>query len=110
MKKDNKVYLTDMLDCLEAIQKYTAGKQEADLANDDMLRDAVTRRFEILGEAASRITKDFLEINPDFPAREAVAMRNLLIHDYDVIKIDKVWETIQNDLPGLKSKIEKLLQ
>ena len=74
-----------------------------------MLRDAMVRRFEVLGEAATRLSKDFVEVNPDFPVRIVVAMRNLLIHDYDTIRIEKLWETIQDDLPDLKKKIEQLL-
>jgi len=109
MKKDNKVYLEDMLVSIEAIEEYIADKQEIDLANNPMLRDAMVRRFEVLGEAATRLSKDFAEVNPDFPVRIVVAMRNLLIHDYDTIRIEKLWETIQDDLPDLKKKIEQLL-
>ena len=108
MKKDNKVYLIDMLESIEAIQQYMAGKQEIDLANNNLLRDAVVRRFEILGEAANRLSKEFIEAHSDFPVREVVAMRNLLIHDYDDIRIEKVLETIQNDLPSLKIQLENL--
>ncbi|MEI6379052.1 MAG: DUF86 domain-containing protein [Candidatus Falkowbacteria bacterium] len=109
MKKDNLVYVDDMLESVEAIQRYTADKTEVDLANDGMLRDAVMRRFEVLGEAANRLSHEFLEANPGLPIKMAVSMRNLLIHDYDNIRIEKVWEAIQNDLPDLKIQLEKLL-
>ena len=109
MKKDNRVYLTDMLDSVDAIQRYVSGKSQVDLANDEILRDAVVRRFEVLGEAAGRLPKDFVQANPDLTVSDAVDMRNFLIHDYDNIIIEKLWETIENDLPGLKIQLEKLL-
>jgi uncharacterized protein with HEPN domain len=74
-----------------------------------MMQDAVIRQFEIIGEAARKLDVDFLENNPDFPVKEAVAMRNILIHEYNYVNIDQVWKTIQEDLPKLKKRILTLI-
>ena len=70
-----------------------------------MRQDAVIRQFEIIGEAASRISKDFLEQHSDFPIKEAIEMRNFLIHGYDEVDIKVVWKTLQEDIPLLKNKM-----
>lgn len=56
-----------------------------DFSKDDKTQDAVIRNIEIIGEAASRLSKKFYEDYRDFPIGEAVSMRNRLIHGYDIL-------------------------
>lgn len=105
MKKDNSIYLKDIQDAIIKIEEYTKNISFESFRNEDMRQDAIIRQFEIIGEAASRISKDFLEQYPDFPLKEAVEMRNFLIHGYDEVDIKVVWKTLQEDIPLLKNKI-----
>jgi len=66
MSRSDKVYLLDILESIESILTYTANKTEADFLNDLMLQDAVIRRFEIIGEASSKISEKFRTDNPRF--------------------------------------------
>jgi len=75
---------------------------------DRVLQLALVRLVEVLGEAASRVPKEFREEHPDLPWREASSMRNLLIHGYDIIRIDLLVKTIREDLPGLVVQLDEL--
>lgn len=108
MKKDNSIYLKDIQSAISKVEEYTKNISLENLQNDNMRQDAIIRQFEIIGEAASRITDEFKVQNPGFPIKEAVGMRNFLIHGYDEVDIEVVWKTINEDIPLLKSKLLSL--
>jgi len=110
MKKDNQLYLQDIIEAIEKIEQYVENKKFDDFAGNAMMQDAVIRQFEIIGESAKRLTPDFLESHKDFPFKKAIAMRNLLIHEYDYINVESVWKTIKEDLPDFKDNINKILK
>jgi len=105
MKKDNKVYLQDILKAVLKIEEYTKGYDYERFLQDSVKQDAVIRQLEIIGEAANRISEDFLKDYPDFPLKEAIRMRNFLIHGYDEVDIKVVWKTIKEDIPILKKSL-----
>ena len=99
-----------MLQAVKAIQEYTEGKTIGDFQENSMLRDAVERRFEILGEALVRLRQfDAATAERIEHQERIVGFRNLLVHEYDRIEPDQVWRTIQKDLPSLKVLLKSLL-
>ena len=108
MKKDNKVYLQDIQKAITKIEEYIKDVSFDRFQDETMIQDAVIRQFEIIGEAASRISKEFLDDHPDFPLKEAIRMRNFLIHGYDEVDPKVVWKTFQEDIPVLKEQVKKL--
>lgn len=109
MQKDNLVYVEDILNSCNKILSYTRDLSHGQFLADDLVKDAVVRNIEILGEAANRLDDDFSKRYPEFPVRDAVTMRNKLIHGYDFVDFEIVWETIRTDIPSLKIICEKLL-
>jgi uncharacterized protein with HEPN domain len=107
MSKNNQVYLQDISKAISKIEKYTANISFDKFFKEDMRQDAVIRQLEIIGEAANRISKDFLDDHPDFPLKEAIRMRNFLIHGYDEVNIKVVWKTVREDIPLLKKSFNK---
>lgn len=105
MKKNNLIYLQDISKAISKIEEYTKGVDFDGFQIDTMRQDAVIRQFEIIGEAANRISKDFLNDHPDFPLKEAIRMRNFLIHGYDEVDVKVVWKTVQVDIPLLKKSL-----
>jgi uncharacterized protein with HEPN domain len=105
-----KKYLFDIKESIDSIEKYLGDKRDFKiyLANK-MLRRAVEREFEIIGEAMSRIERldPKLEISSK---KQIINMRNRVIHGYDKIDDEIVWGTIVRHLPTLKSEITNLLK
>jgi len=76
---------------------------------DTKTQDAIIKNFIVIGEAVNKIPKEFFTQFPDFPTKEAIDMRNFLIHDYDNVDLGILWKTINNDIPSLKIQISKAL-
>lgn len=110
MKRDPRSLLWDAREAADAIGAMTAGRTFADFDGDIVLRSAVERQFEIVGEALaqlSRLDPRLAERIPDY--REIVAFRNILIHGYAVIDRARVWRVVEHDLPRLRSVLHQLL-
>jgi len=102
--------LEDMRDAAVFILQATAGKTAHDYANDRLLRQAVERNFEIIGEALNRLA----HIDPQTAQRisgyqRIVAFRNVLIHGYDAIQDERVWDVVCHRLPTLQHEVQALL-
>ena len=82
MMKDDSVYIDHIKECTEKIISYTNGVGKADFMDNVMLQDAVIRNFEIIGEAAAKISEKYKNEKPDIPWRKLVGLRNILIHHY----------------------------
>jgi len=74
-----------------------------------MLTLSIVKSVELIGEAASRISKECRDTHPEIPWNDIVAMRNRLIHVYFDIDLDRVWDTVTDDLPPLISALEKII-
>jgi uncharacterized protein with HEPN domain len=101
--------IRDILVAIAEIQKFTRGMDYETFHNDDRTIRAVEMNFIIIGESANHISEDFEESNLDIPWGLMRAMRNRVVHVYFSIDAKLLWETIQNDLPPLIPKLEKLL-
>ncbi|SRR5258706_12765462 len=110
MKKDLNVYLEDIIKSITNIEKYTQNVSFKHFENDEYMQDAIIRRFEIIGEAAKRIPEDFKQAHSNIPWKLATGMRDVLIHDYNEVNLDRLWKTIIEDLPPFKKDIEELLK
>jgi uncharacterized protein with HEPN domain len=110
MRRDPRAYLWDAQSALDAITEFTAGKDLQVYLADAMLRAAVERQFEIIGEALQQLSKVAPEISSQIPGlRQIVAFRNLLIHGYATVNHETVWRTLYEDLPLLRPVLARLL-
>ncbi len=108
MTKDPRVYMAHILECIQKIERFTAeGKSR--FLQDDMVQDAVIRNFEIIGEAAKRLDEDYRSAHPDVPWSALAGLRDVLIHQYEGVDLERVWAIVENDLPSLKRAITELL-
>jgi len=88
----------------------TVGKSFADFERDIVLRSAVERQFEIVGEAFTQLARVDAEMAAKIPdLREIVAFRNVLIHAYALIDRARVWRVVEEDLPRLRAVLADLL-
>ena len=103
-------YLWDAQHAAERVARFTAERSFEDYLADDMLRAAVERQFEIIGEAFAGLRRSDLALAaaiPDLP--RIVAFRNILIHGYATVDDRLVWGVVERDLAGLQETIARLL-
>lgn len=108
MTQRDKLYLEHILESIGRIEKFTDGISKDDFQNTILIQDAVIRNFEIIGEAAKRLTAAFTQSHPELPWQDMAGMRDKLIHHYLDVDIDVVWKTIEVDLPVLKNHIMRI--
>jgi uncharacterized protein with HEPN domain len=108
-RRDDRTSLQDMLShALETIE--LLGETSRDqFGQDRMMQLALTRLVEIVGEAANRISQATIEKYPGIPWPQIIGMRNRLVHGYDIIDYNLLWDTITNDLPPLISSLKEAL-
>lgn len=110
MPHDTGQLLEDVQRQAALIQAFTAGKTLAEYQAHDMLRLAVERQFEIIGEALSRLLKLDAAVAAQITNyRKIIDFRNAITHGYDTVDDQLVWDVVQNRLPLLKQEVEGLL-
>jgi uncharacterized protein with HEPN domain len=109
MSHRDSVRLGHMLDHAREAVAMAAGKTRADLDLDRKLNLALVRLLEIVGEAAGKTTEDDRLKCPGIPWGQIIGLRNRLIHGYDSVDFDVLWQIISVDLPGLVSDLERCL-
>jgi uncharacterized protein with HEPN domain len=108
-KRDNVALLSDMLDHAREAVTFIQGKSRADLDADRLLNLGLVRLLEIIGEAASHLPKQEQLRHPQIPWPQIVSLRNRLIHGYNAVDLDIIWQIITSDLPPLISELETSL-
>lgn len=110
MSRQSKVYLEDVLQSIEKIEKYVKNFSIADFQKNGLVSDAVIRNLEIIGEAVKNLPpglkKDFSEIE----WKKISGLRDILIHSYFGIDLNIVWDVVKNKLPELRTAVLKILK
>ena len=106
--KDDRVYLTHIRDAITQIESYTTGGEEV-FSRERIVQDAVIRNLEIIGEAARHLSEDVRARNPEIPWMRVAGLRDVLIHEYFGIHLERVWRVVEHRLPELKQLVESLL-
>jgi uncharacterized protein with HEPN domain len=106
--KDDRLYLEHIRDAIDKIAAYSAPGRE-EFLRDSMAQDAVMRNFEIIGEAAKRLSEAAKNRCPEIPWRRVTGFRDVLIHDYMGVDTAEVWNVIEPHRPALRSAVERLL-
>lgn len=101
--------LADILDAARLAASFVKGIDKDAFDDNLMIQSAVIRQVEIMGEATKRLSEQFRESNPQIPWRNIAGMRDILIHAYDHVDPDEVWNVAQSSIPGLIRQIEELL-
>ena len=96
--KDPLVHLEDILSAISKIQQYTKGFSEEYFSSDEKTQDTVIRQLIVIGEAANKVNQDAKEKISNIQWRDIIGMRNILVHDYEVVQIPEIWKVIKSDL------------
>lgn len=104
MNRDRELLEHRML-AIERIESYTS-RGEVAFFQETVLKDAVIRNFEVIGEAAKGLSEGFRAAHPDVPWKQVAGMRDFLIHVYFGVNLERVWRTAMDDLAELRAVIE----
>ena len=110
MKKDPKIFLQNILNSIEEIEKSTKNLSPKEFFAATIIQDAVIRRLEIVGEATKNLPQSFCSKHPSVKWKRLAGLRDVLIHDYFGVDIGLVWRVVKQDVPELKTEITALLQ
>jgi uncharacterized protein with HEPN domain len=102
--------LLDIDNAILKIRTFLSGRDFAAFSVDGMLHDAIMHNLSVISEACRFLKDDLKQQEPTIPWRNVADMGNWLRHGYDVLDDEILWETVQRDLPPLKSAIERLLE
>lgn len=101
--------LLDMLLAARDVLDFTRGKTFADYEADRALQSAVERQISIIGEAARRVSETFREAHPEIPWRAIIDQRNIIVHLYDELDQNRIWQLIGRYIPDLVTRLEALV-
>lgn len=106
--KDNRVYLEHILDCIRRIEEYTESDKNRFLEST-LVQDAVTRNLQTMAESTQRLSDALKSSNPAVDWRAISGFRNILVHDYLGLDLERIWGIVERRLPLLKAEIERML-
>jgi uncharacterized protein with HEPN domain len=109
MQEDDLVRLRHMLDAGRKAVSFSEGTGRSDLDADSMLAFALMKAIEIMGEAATKVSHDCRKQFTDIPWPQVIGMRNRLIHGYDEINLDVLWQTVTRNLPPLIEALDRII-
>jgi uncharacterized protein with HEPN domain len=106
--KDNKFYLIHINECIDDVAAYTADGYDTFMGST-LVQDAVIRKLQIMAESTMPLPEEMRTAHPEVNWRDIRGFHNVVVHDYTEVDQGKVWDIVQNDLPGLKSAVEALM-
>ena len=106
--KENSVYLRHILECIRRIEEDTACGHDL-FMESHTYQDAVLKNLQTMAESTQRLSEDLKAAHPEVEWQSIAAFRNVLVHDYLGIDIERIWEIVQKDVPELKRTVQKIL-
>lgn len=107
--RPEKLYLLDIVEAAEAIQRFCAPISEDAFLQDELRQSAVLQKLIIIGEAASHLPGSFRQSHSDIEWEDIVGFRNIAVHEYFAVLWQIVWNTAMQDVPVLYEKVQKIL-
>lgn len=106
---NDRLYLAHVRDSLMEVRAFVRDESYESFRENRMVQNAVLRSFEVVGEAARRVSAGFREAHPEVPWRLMGDFRNKLIHDYFDLDLEIIWKTATEDAPSLLRQIEEII-
>lgn len=106
--RDDRVYLEHIVECIRRIEENTADGKEA-FAASHTLQDAVLRNLQTVAEATQRLSPRARDLQPTIEWDRLSAFRNILVHNYLGIDLERIWQIVTRDVPVLKSAVQDMI-
>lgn len=110
MQNKYKIYLDDILNSIENIEKYAKNTSYKKFIKTNLVVDAIIRNLEIIGEAVKKIPPEIKKKYPHIEWKKIAGLRDILIHEYFGVNLEIIWDIIINKLPKLKKSVKVILK
>jgi uncharacterized protein with HEPN domain len=110
MKRPEQLYLQDIIEACDAVQRFLRRTDETAFMEDELIQSAILQKLIVIGEAAARLPRNFVERHPEIEWADIVAFRNFAVHEYFAVDWQIVWVTATEDVPLLREKVTALLK
>lgn len=110
MKRNLNLFIEDISENINLINNSTKNMSQKEFILNKDIIDAIIRRLEVIGEAAKNLPDSFRDKYPKVPWKDISWFRDVLIHGYFGINLDRIWKVIKEDLPELKKEIKDILK
>lgn len=107
--KDDRLYLVHIIEALRRIMRYTRSGREAFLS-DELIQDGVYRNFLVIGEAAKRVSESTRRMDESIPWKGMAGLRDVMVHQYEAIRPDLVWQIRDEQLLYLEPKVLAIIE
>ena len=108
--RPEKLYLTDIVEAAQSIARFVMGQGFEEFEQNEMMNSAVLQKLTVIGEAASRLPKEFTNRFPEIPWVDIIGFRNIAVHEYFAIRWDIAWTAATEEVPALKEQVDKILR
>jgi len=105
--KDDVYYIERIINDINFVISHTEGKSFDEMAKDEVLIDSIMFRFIQIAENAQELSDSFILKTEDLPWKQLRGIRNRIVHAYDVVRVDIVYETVKNDLKPFRDELSK---
>ena len=110
MNRKPELYVNDILEAIKLIEDFTKGYSKEQFFHDKLHQSAVIRQLEIIGEATKHLASHFKKKYPEIEWKGIAGMRDVLIHAYFGVNLEKVWHAVKEEVPKLKKQIQEILK
>jgi len=109
-KRVSAIFLYDMVCAVDKILSYTESLSKQDLLQNELVKDAILRNIQVLGDAAKNVPPEFIENHQEIDWKGIAGLRDIITHQYFRFDWNIIWTTVQEDLPSLSSILHDLLE
>jgi uncharacterized protein with HEPN domain len=108
--KDDKLYLIHIIECIERIESYMQEIDKETFLKTPLIQDAVIRNLQTLAESTQRLSEQMKKTQPKIDWYRIAGFRNVLVHDYLGVDLERVWNIIEKEIPALKKAVRAMIE
>ncbi len=110
MRRSDRLYLQDILDAADALDRFLQGIEYQHLVENEILSSAVIQKFIVMGEASARLSNELKARYPGLPWHQVISLRNIVVHGYFNVDWWIIWNAAKANVPDFASDVRSILE